>query len=548
MPIKRASHCFNKRSRLIKKPEINSATESKLASFNKIDIKNRLERLLKKQNDFFPCFDWTFPPPLLNKQQPPHTASELFTKPSVIPGRYSIYLHSPFCKSLCSFCYYAIIPGDGIDFAQKYTDYLIKEMSLYADTFANDTCESIYFGGGTPTFLSDHLLANIFENLNKKFNISTDAEITIEAAPGTLPKAKTQFLKSLGINRLSYGIQTLDEDLLKTMNRDYSVNHAIDELKHAIDIIGNINVDTMYGFDGEEEDTLINTLQKFHDIGTPSLSIYALDKQRSNGKVLFEPPKDDYYEYKIRQFSRAEEHLLSLGYKPVLQNIFINPDKASYRHQLRRWDNLPLVSMGINSQGYAPQRAYQNTASMKSYYQLIDDDKLPLATMDELDSELEICRELTSKLRFTYVSIGEFKFKYNVAIDEIYKDLINALIELGYLELNDDILRMTDKATYYNNIIPMLFAPDHFKEQLLGLPEEYLSSFPVPHIMTQLGKAQTKSFNLPENMHTVNIDRRTQWDRRRNKGLLNQLDDQRASHGRRSSDGIWSWSAINHFA
>ncbi|MCW9004528.1 MAG: coproporphyrinogen III oxidase family protein [Gammaproteobacteria bacterium] len=548
MPIKRASHCFNKKSRLIKKPEINNSGASKLNPLNGNNIKNKLEGLLQKQNDFFPCFDWSFPPPLLSKKQPPSDARSLFSKPSVIPGRYSIYLHSPFCKSLCGFCYYAIIPGKGIDFAEKYTDYLIKEMSLYAETFQNTTCESIYFGGGTPSFLDDHLLAKIFENLNTHFKIDNKAEITIEAAPGTLPREKSEFLKSLGVNRLSYGIQTLDETLLSTMNRDYSVDQAINELRYAIDIIGNINVDTMYGFDGENENTLIETLQKFHDIGTPSLSIYALDKQRSNGKVLFEPPKDEYYEYKIKQFSRAEEHLMSLGYKPVLQNIFIDPERASYSHQLRRWDNLPLLSMGINSQGYAPQRAYQNTGSMKSYYQMIDEGKLPIATMDELDSELEICRELTSKLRFTFISVGEFKYKYNVAIDEVFKDLINALVEMGYLDHSGDIIRMTDKASYYNNIIPMLFAPDHFKEELLGLPEEYLESFPVPHIMTQLGKAQSKSFNLPDNMHTVNIDRRIHWNRRKNKGMANQLDDQRASHGRRSCDGIWSWSAISHFS
>lgn len=546
MPIKRASHCFNKKSRLIQRPATSNTDTATLNSFDSSNIKNKLEGLLQKQNDFFPCFDWSFPPPLLNKQQSPGNANELFSRPSVIPGRYSIYLHSPFCKSLCSFCYYAIIPGKGIDFAEKYTDYLIKEMSLYADTFSNATCESVYFGGGTPSFLSDHLLARIFENLNNYFHLSNDAEITIEAAPGTLSPQKTDFLKSLGVNRLSYGIQTLDADLLATMNRDYSVDQAINELSHAINSIGNVNVDTMYGFDGEDKNTLINTLQRFHDIGTPSLSIYALDKHRSNGKVVFEPPKDEYYEYKISQFSRAEEKLMSLGYKPILQNIFIDPERASYRHQLRRWDNLPLVAMGINSQGYAPQRAYHNTSSMKSYYQMLDDGKLPISTVDELNYELEICRELTSKLRFTYVSLGEFKYKYNVAIDEVFMDLINALSELGYLELKGDILKMTDKAAYYNNIIPMLFAPDHFKEELLGLPEEYLDSFPVPHILTQLGKAQSKPFNLPDNMQTANIDRRTQWDRRRGKGIADQLD-QRTGHGRRSSDGIWSWSAISHF-
>ena len=542
MDVKRGSGGFNKKSRLIKRPELKKSNNSSLSPLGSGDVKAKLGELLKIQNDFFPCFDWAFPPPLLSKQQPSYSSKELFSNSSVIPGRYSIYLHSPFCKSLCGFCYYAIIPGKGIDLAEKYTDYLVREMSLYAENFKGQICESIYFGGGTPTFLDNHLLEKIFTGLNENFNICDNAEITIEAAPGTLPKAKSVFLKSLGVNRLSYGVQTLDEGLLTNMNRDYSVDQAVQELKDAISIIGNVNVDTMYGFDDESEDTLIETLEKFHKLGVPSLSIYALDKQRSESKVLFEPQKDDSYQYKIKRFARAEKYLMGLGYRPVLQNIFIDPERSSYRHQLRRWDNLPLVALGINSQGYAPQKAYNNTASLKFYYQLIDEGKLPIATMDELDAELELCRELTSKLRFTYVSFGEFKYKYNVDIAEIFKDLIDALVEMEYLECHGDVLRMTDKASYYNNIIPMLFAPDRFKEELLGLPEEYLETFPVPHIMTQLGQAQSKPFDLSENNHIVNADRRTQWDRRK-KQSFSEITDQRLNQ-RRASDGIWSCSSM----
>ncbi len=543
--MKKVNQFFNKKSRLIKAPELNNSNSSKLAPFSKLAIKERLPELLKVQNDFFPCFDWTFPPPLLSKSVPPDNADELFSRHSVIANRYSIYLHSPFCKSLCSFCYYAIIPGKGINFSETYVDYLIQEMALYAETFKGQICESIYFGGGTPSFLDNKLLTKIFNSLHQYFDISNDAEITIESAPGTLSKDKCELLKSLGVNRLSYGIQTLDEKLLSTMNRDYSVSQAIEELSHAIEIIGNVNVDTMYGFDGEHKDTLINTLKHLHEIGVPSFSIYALDKQRSDSKILFEPPRDNSYEQKITQFSEAEKYLMKLGYKPTLQNTFINPEQASYKHQLRRWDNLPLVAMGINSQGYAPQKAYQNTGSLKSYYQMIDAGKLPVATMDELDAELELCRELTSKLRFTFVSLGEFEYKYGVSIKKVFKDLISCLTELGYIECHDDILRMTEKAAYYNNIIPMLFAPDRFKEKLMQLPEEYLETFPVPFIMTQLGNAQSSNFNLPENRCVENFDRRTNWSRRQEK-LNEHNDERRFSTGRRSTDGIWNWSATHN--
>jgi len=542
--MKRTTQYINKKSRLIKTPEIDSTSNNQLAAFDPVSIRKKLPELLKTENDFFPCFDWTFPPPLLNKSEPPETADVLFSKPSVTADHYSIYLHSPFCKSLCSFCYYSVMPGRGIDQSETYVEYLIREMSLYADTFKGKICESVYFGGGTPSHLDDELLVKIFEAINKHFTLSNHAEVTIEAAPGTLPESKTLLLKSLGVNRLSYGIQTLDENLLSEMNRDYSVEEAKTELRHAIDIIGNVNVDTMYGFDGEDENTLINTLNQFHEIGVPSFSIYSLDKQRSGDEILFEPPKDNKFENKIKMFAKAENHLMKLGYKPILQNIFIDPNRASYKHQIQRWNNLPLVALGINAQGYAPQTPYNNASSLKSYYQLIDAEKLPLTTIDELDPELELCRELTSKLRFTYVSINEFKYKYGVNIGEVFKDLIEALQDLEYLELKHDILRMTDKAAYYNNIIPMLFAPDKFKSKLMGLPNEYLETFPVPFIMTQLGSTQSQPFNIIQSREDINTDRRINTNRR--KTTLKKPDNARGDgDGRRSTDGIWNWSATS---
>lgn len=539
--MKRNHLVFNKKSRLITLPELTDSTTNILAPFNESELRRKLPELLKTQNDFYPCFDWTFPPPLINTSSPPEHVSDLFSKQSIIPGRYSIYLHSPFCKSLCSFCYYSVIPEKGIDLSEDYVNHLIKEMSLYRQHFIGQTCESIYFGGGTPSYLDDTLLARIFDALYENFNVCDDAEITIESAPGTLSEGKCNLLKDHGVNRVSYGIQTLDEELLSSMNRNYSVEQAINELTNAIDVFGNVNIDTMYGFPHEKEGTLIKTLKKFYEIGVPSFSIYSLDQQRSSENVKYKPPKDELYENKIRQFSEAEYFLKEIGYTPVLQNIFIDPTRASYRHQLRRWDNLPLIGMGLNSQGYAPQTAYQNTASLNSYYKMIDEGQLPISTVDLLDPELELCRELTSKLRFTYINLKEIKFKYNVSIKHVFYHLIEVLTDLGHIEHHGEILRMTEKSVYYNNIIPMLFAPDKFKQKLMGLPHEYLEAFPVPYIITKLGNTQSEPFYLNKN-NKPGIDRRSSYDRRTK--IKNMLTDKRQSQsGRRSTDTLNAWRA-----
>ncbi len=486
------SESFNKRSRLNRTPEIAEQTSGLLHPLNPAHLTERLTNSLMIQNDFFPCFDWTFPPPLLNKSEAPALADKLFQHPSVIPNAFSLYLHSPFCKSLCSFCYYTIIPGRGIEKAERYVDYLLREMQMYAEVMADKKCESVYFGGGTPTYLDDHLLKKLFEAIHRYFNLDDDAEISIESSPGTLPRKKIELLKSLGVNRLSYGIQTLDEKLLADMNRHYSVDESMRELDMALELIGNVNVDTMYGFENESDNALLDTLQKFYDIGIPSLSIYSLDKQRDNkGKAIGLPPKDELYESKIQIFAEADGFLFRKGYRQILQNVYAIPDKSTYRHQVRRWDNLTLLSLGVAAQGYAPRTPYQNYPALKSYYNAIDEGRLPIVTVDHLSAEMELIREVSSQLRFTQIDLASIKRKYGVDLERVFADLIQSLLELGYLKRELNTLRMTREAAYYNNIIPMLFAPDSFTQQLLGLPEEYLETFPVPSVMVQVGCTQS---------------------------------------------------------
>ncbi len=495
--MKHYSESFNKRSRLLRVPGLAESSAGKLKPLEPDTLVDHLGKVLQVQNDFFPCFDWAFPPPLLNKHEPPESTHELFSRPSVEPGKYSLYFHIPFCKTLCSFCYYTILPGRGVEQSGLYIGYLIKEMELYAPVVQGQWCESVYIGGGTPTYLDDVLLTRLIEAVRRNFHCTEDAEISIEAAPGTLPRSKVRLLKSLGVNRLSYGIQTLDEKLLSTMNRHYRVDEAEYELQGVLEEIGNVNVDTMYGFEGEPGHALRNTLERFNTLGVPSLSIYALDSQRSrSGKSLFGPPPDGQYEHKIHLFAEAAEILGGFGYEPVLQNVFLLPGKASYRHQVRRWDNLTLIALGLASQGYAPSTPYQNVGAIRSYYQLLDAGKPPLATIDVLTPELEMIREVASRLRFTQVDMGSIQRKYGVDLGYVFGDLIRALVEIGHLQHDGDELSLTGKAAYYNNIIPMLFAPDAFKEQLMALPEEYLAEYPVPYVMTQAGCTQSAAIDV----------------------------------------------------
>ncbi|MDR9437688.1 MAG: coproporphyrinogen-III oxidase family protein [Thiohalophilus sp.] len=551
--MKRFRPDFNKKSRLTRTPQVIAGDSTPAALAEIHDLETRLPELLQVQNDFYPCFDWTFPPPILPPASQPGLVAQLLSEPAIIPGRYSLYLHTPFCKTLCNFCYYTVFPGKGVEQSARYVDYLLREMQLYAPHMEGQSCESVYLGGGTPTYLDDYLLIRLIEGIRQHFDLAPEAEITIEAAPGTLSPGKVDLLRALGVNRLSYGIQTLDEALLAGMNRYYSVNEAIEELTYARRVIGNVNVDTMYGFDGESDHALRNTLETFVELDIPSLSIYALDRQRCQTHAGEGPPEDEHYQRKIALFSRASDYLDSQGYRAVLQNIFVKPEAASYEHQLRRWDNLTLLALGISSQGYAPRKPYQNAMTLKSYYQLLDEGKPPIVSVDVLSPEMEMAREITSKLRFTEISLQAVRQKYGVNLEEVFGELVRVLKQLGYLEQERDILRMSPQASYYNNIIPMLFAPDEFKSRLLDLPAEYLEQFPLPRILTQLGKTQSQPIEVkgaapasrPRRERRQHRDRRqsSQADYRQLTGGI----ERRRGYGRRLEDYQRGKSFVGEF-
>jgi oxygen-independent coproporphyrinogen III oxidase len=407
-------------------------------------------------------------------------------------------VHVPYCRTLCSFCYYTVLPGRASDEKSTYVDYLVREMAMYRQALQGLRCESVYVGGGTPTSLDDAQLVRLFDAIRSNFDLASDAEVSIESAPDTLPRDKVTLLRSLGVNRLSYGIQSLDERLLAGMNRYYTVAGAIRELEAALPLIGNINVDTIYGFENEPDEALSTTLTTFERLGIPCLTIYSLDTQRSVRKnVWLGPPRDTLFYRKIALYQEAAELLASLGYQALFQNTFAKPGRGSYRHQLRRWENVTLVALGVGSMGYAPRRPYQNYGTTGAYFKHLDAGELPIDSMDVLTPELELLRQVIPQLRFSRVNLREIRDKYGVDIRVVFSDLIRALGELGLLEVRADEISLAKAAAPYNNVLPMLFSPDAFKEDLLGLPEDYLAAMPIPLVLTRIGATQSASLDLP---------------------------------------------------
>lgn len=444
----------------------NSRLHQKLKdTFNQLDM------------DYYPCFDWSFPPPgiiLCDR-------STVFEQRMAEVQTFSIYLHIPFCLSVCKFCYYTVSAAkENNPVRQKYLDALIREVEAYAAlTPKGAKCESVYIGGGTPTAIGSHL-TDIVNLIYNRFDLSECKEFTVESSPNTLSRPYLEELKAAGVNRFSYGVQTLEENVLHGVNRNYNVPSILEDLEMLSDVIGNFNVDTMYDLPGESTGAIIDTLTTLKEY-SPGITLYALDPIREHEGVALHETAEEAQ----RKFQTAKEYLLKNGYRQLFQNNFVR-DGGSYLHQRRRWDNLPVLAIGPSSQGYLPRYQYTNVSSIKKYIDRESD--FAIDTIQVLDAKLEAAREVTTKLRFLGLDIERVREKYNFDLFSTFSEMVDILIGAGQLEYVDGVLKLTIDGERNNNIIPMMFAPDSLTKDLMKMKH------PLAPVFGEFGVRQTSEY------------------------------------------------------
>jgi hypothetical protein len=155
-----------------------------------------------------------------------------------------------------------------------------------------------------------------------------------------------------------------------------------------------------------------------------------------------------------------------------------------------------LVALGVGSMGYAPRGPYQNYGTTGAYFRHLDARELPIETMDVLTPEMELLRQVITQLRFARVNLRGVREKYGADVQIVFSDLLRALGELGLLVQQGDEILLSKAAAPYNNVLPMLFSPDSFKEDLLGLPADYLAAMPIPLVLTRIGATQSAPLDM----------------------------------------------------
>ncbi|TCU71709.1 oxygen-independent coproporphyrinogen-3 oxidase [Tissierella praeacuta] len=371
----------------------------------------------------------------------------------------SLYIHIPFCISKCYYCDFSSFTNINhkID---EYINSLIIELDLYKDKIKDYSIKTIFIGGGTPSCINPRYINRILEFIYRNFNTSDLVEVTIEANPGTLDKEKVHIYMESGINRVSMGMQTLDDTLLKSIGRI----HSTKDFYKSYEILRNgnmknINVDLIFGLPNQSIDQVISSLKKVVELGVEHVSYYGLIleentkfyKLYNEGKIFL---PDENIERMM--YHKATEYLTNHGYKHYEISNYALPTYEC-KHNLVYWEVRPYLGVGLSSHSNMRGKRFFNTSDINIYIEKLNMNKLPVEGEEIIDKDTEMEEFCILGIRkIEGLSKIEFKNRFEVEIEKIYGDIIKKHIDNGLI-LNDHNIRLTKKGLDLSNLVEVDF-------------------------------------------------------------------------------------------
>lgn len=363
-----------------------------------------------------------------------------------------LYIHIPFCIKKCLYCDF-VSASCSDELHKRYFDALKKEISLYRGAKIN----TVFIGGGTPSSVDEKYILHLLEAVYKNFSVSRDAEITIEANPGTLNEKKLSAYKAAGINRISIGAQSMQDRELKALGRIHLSHHII-KAAQLIKSAGlyNFNIDLMLAIPHQNMKSLSDTLSKAVSLSPAHISAYSLIIEEktpfydmAKDGTLDMPDEDterDMYDYAVDFLERN-------GYK---QYEISNFAKSGFecRHNLKYWHCMPYIGIGCAVHSYDGKTRYANTSDISEYINLINEG-LPCVKVKEVLSENDkISEYIIMALRLREGIIFEdFYKKFGFSFEKKYDKLIKKYVSMGFFDLSDRSIRFTQKGISISNSI-----------------------------------------------------------------------------------------------
>jgi oxygen-independent coproporphyrinogen III oxidase len=366
-----------------------------------------------------------------------------------------VYFHIPFCGYRCSYCYYAISLKDDATTMARYIGNLAKEVAWRArDGWLVKPPDTIFVGGGTPTFLDVSSIETFLSRVVDQFDRTRVIEFTFESDPASITKEKIDLLRSGGVNRMSIGIQSFCDDINRMNERGHTRKQSLE----AIDIvraagIANLNLDVICGLTGDDFATFQETMDLVLKIRPEHLTMYLFSfrpqtiafSKTQTGKLPLPPPEPA----RVAMYRHAREQLLSAGYLQTTPNCFVAGPEFEQIHQRNAWNSHPLLGFGNSAYSFFDGTVLQNCRPVKSYNGCLEDGRCPVSLRRRLSARDLMIRYIVLRLKQLSLPLFEFRRRFGFDFYQLFDQCVDGLAALGLVEPAAEALRLTEDGILY---------------------------------------------------------------------------------------------------
>ena len=386
-------------------------------------------------------------------------------------ARLGLYLHIPFCRKRCKFCYFRVYTDKNADEVETYLSALSKEIDLYARRagFGGRQFEFVYFGGGTPSFLSNAHLERLIERINHNWTWEAAKEVTFECEPGTLKESKLQTIKKIGVTRLSLGVEHFDDEILSINGRAHKSPEIFRTYQWIREVgFKQVNIDLIAGMLGETDDKWKMAVEKAIAMDPDSVTIYQMEvpfnttiakEAKSLGTetpVASWAQKRGWVDYAFSQFEAA-------GYVVSSAYTLVRPERhAGFVYRDSLWRGADLVGTGVASFGHFQGVHYQNFDKWEDYISAVNAGELPINRGLRVTAHQRLIREMALQMKTGRLDAGYFRRKFGVEIGKEFAEGFGSLVSEGLATVNGDEVRLSREGLLrVDSLLPRFFEEEH---------------------------------------------------------------------------------------
>lgn len=386
------------------------------------------------------------------------------------PSSLGLYVHVPFCAHRCDYCYFRSYAGRTDRDKNHYLEAVLTEAEVYRRLpfLSNRTAAFVYFGGGTPSLLSDRQIARLLSGLQRSFPWDASAEVTFECAPKSVTRNKLSILRQLGVTRLSLGVQQFDDTVLAANSRVHLVRDVERAYEQAREVgFDLVNLDLIVGLVAESDRSFYHSVERAIELSADSVSIYQLEIPRNTNlfrrlrELSLEPPAG--WAVKRRRLTAAFRMLETAGYS--LRSAYAavrDPSRTSFVYQDAQYQGSDLLGLGVASFSYLAGLHFQNLPHLEDYVERLAGGELPFARGYALSLEEQMIREFVLQLKLGRVDRGYFYRKFGVDVTERMRTILSSFAQCGWLRADDTSISLTRQGLVRaDRLLPSFYLPTH---------------------------------------------------------------------------------------